>query len=284
MNRNPYCRQGSAWKRAYRHQDKFADTGRVTRSMNPSSNVAAGSSTRGNFYHIEKVSTKRRALDVMVFEGLGRPSNEFILDHNGTSNERNDRRRNNETNVVFLEDKDVDLLMQDYDEHGRQIQLQPKQCRYGQEIYFAAICNQYRIDVQRSRKRSEIEGIDTENIERTNGVVGVVSAQLRQRSPLIAGSSIGDNNHTNPAVQIPFVHIYLSNMKVCESLQRKGIGTGLLAAVVEYSRELSSGQRDNIPIVLSVDTDNAGAVNLYENFGFEYMEKNDMFSIMIYQS
>ena len=93
-----------------------------------------------------------------------------------------------------------------------------------------------------------------------------------------------DYDHTNPAVQIPFAHIYMSNMKVHNSLQRRGIGTALLAAVVEHAKELSSDQCDNIPIVLSVDTDNTGAVHMYENFGFEYMEKNDMFSIMIFRT
>ena len=51
---------------------------------------------------------------------------------------------------------------------------------------------------------------------------------------------------------------------------------------------LSSSEDDNekddevqtIPIVLSVDTDNIAALRLYEKFGFEYLEKNDVFCMM----
>lgn len=35
-----------------------------------------------------------------------------------------------------------------------------------------------------------------------------------------------------------------------------------------------------IPIVLSVDTDNIAAIRLYEKFGFEYLEQNDVFCMM----
>lgn len=43
----------------------------------------------------------------------------------------------------------------------------------------------------------------------------------------------------------------------------------------------SHNEEERIPIVLSVDTDNIPAVRLYEKFGFEYLERNDVFCIMV---
>jgi len=36
-----------------------------------------------------------------------------------------------------------------------------------------------------------------------------------------------------------------------------------------------------IPIILSVDNDNLPAIKLYEKFGFQYLETNDEFRVMI---
>ena len=38
-----------------------------------------------------------------------------------------------------------------------------------------------------------------------------------------------------------------------------------------------------IPLVLSVDTNNIAALRLYEKFGFEYLEKNDVFCMMKFE-
>ena len=38
-----------------------------------------------------------------------------------------------------------------------------------------------------------------------------------------------------------------------------------------------------IPLVLSVDSDNIAALRLYEKFGFEYLEKNDVFCMMKFE-
>eukprot|EP00985_Skeletonema_marinoi_P028410 scaffold24791_cov153-Skeletonema_marinoi.AAC.7 len=43
----------------------------------------------------------------------------------------------------------------------------------------------------------------------------------------------------------------------------------------------SANDEERIPIVLSVNTDNIPAVRLYEKFGFEYLERNDVFCMMV---
>ena len=37
-------------------------------------------------------------------------------------------------------------------------------------------------------------------------------------------------------------------------------------------------------MVLSVDTDNIAALRLYEKFGFDYLEQNDVFCMMVLQA
>ena len=210
-------------------------------------------------YHIEEVNTKRRALDVRVFRGLSESPADYI------SNQFNEEGKN-----IISEDEAVDLLMPHYDENGRYTKMQPNQ---DQEVFFAAIYNPDNSDTN----------ADFRLFEDTNGVIGVVSAQLRQQSPFIVGSSVNSTDHTNPAVQIPSPHLYLANMRVHEKLRRRGIGVKLLSAVVEYANKLNEKYQGNLPIVLSVDNDNTAAIKMYENFGFEYMEKNDVFRMMIFR-
>ena len=53
------------------------------------------------------------------------------------------------------------------------------------------------------------------------------------------------------------------------------------AAKQHNSSSKSSDKTAMIPIVLSVDTDNIPTVRLYEKFGFEYLERNDVFCMMV---
>jgi ribosomal protein S18 acetylase RimI-like enzyme len=55
------------------------------------------------------------------------------------------------------------------------------------------------------------------------------------------------------------------------------------AAAIQHNPSSKSSDEDTtmIPIVLSVDTDNIPAVRLYEKFGFEYLEQNDVFCMMV---
>jgi ribosomal protein S18 acetylase RimI-like enzyme len=235
---------------------------------------------------IEKVLTKRRALDVKVFRGFSVSVGEFTSKNNlSLPKEISRDKQNNVTGEILSEEDVINLLMPGYDKYGRYTKLQPNQCRFDQEVYFVAIYSTNDCNIHNSTDK-EVDYIDPRLFDRTNGVAGVVSAQLRQSSPFIAGSSANSTVHTNPAVQIQFPHIYIANMRVHDSLRRRGIGTGLLSACVEYAKELSvenmdSTGRTNLPLVLSVDSDNTNAVKMYENFGFEYMERNEDFCMMM---
>ena len=55
---------------------------------------------------------------------------------------------------------------------------------------------------------------------------------------------------------------------VAHAVQRQGVGTALLAALVERSRELAASA-----VLLEVAVDNAPAMALYERFGFEVLAR-----------
>ena len=55
---------------------------------------------------------------------------------------------------------------------------------------------------------------------------------------------------------------------VAHAVQRQGVGTALLGALVERSRELGAGA-----VLLEVAVDNAPAMALYERFGFEVLTR-----------
>lgn len=55
---------------------------------------------------------------------------------------------------------------------------------------------------------------------------------------------------------------------VAHAVQRQGVGTALLSALVERSRELGASA-----VLLEVAVDNAPAMALYERFGFEVLTR-----------
>ena len=90
------------------------------------------------------------------------------------------------------------------------------------------------------------------------------------------------NNVHTPSVPLPTPHVYIANMKVDTKMQRRGIAMSLLCAVTEYTKSWCEEINENdIPMVLSVDNDNLPAINLYEKYGFTYLEQNDVFRMMI---
>ena len=213
-----------------------------------------------NDFFIETASTKARALDVKVFRGSTVSAKEYVLEQ---------RQRGNE----MTENEAIDALMKNYND-GEYIFNPP---HYEAEAYFVAVYN-----------GATNNSIEENAFDRTNGVVGVVSAQLRRRSPLIAGPSSNDENENDsldstalPSVPIPSPHIYVAYMRVDDKMRRRGVGIELLLAVKEYAKTWGEEMDENIPMVLSVDNDNVGAIRLYEMFGFEYLEKNDVFRVMI---
>ena len=171
----------------------------------------------------------------------------------------------------------VDYIRKNYYGSGQCMNNYPSY--YEPETYFCALYN-----------GSTVESTTQSLFADTNDIVGIVSAQLRKRAPLIAGPSINPNNNdsseTNnvhtPSVPLPTPHVYIANMKVDTKMQRRGIAMSLLCAVTEYTKSWCEEINENdIPMVLSVDNDNLPAINLYEKYGFTYLEQNDVFRMMI---
>ncbi|KAL7487436.1 hypothetical protein ACHAW6_015354 [Cyclotella cf. meneghiniana] len=253
---------------------------------------ARQSATSGNNrtepYRIEMVNAKRRLLDVMVFRGFSMTPGEFICKLNHPIiNELTHNRRRFENCAAMTEDHVVNLLMPDYDERGRYIGFRSKQTNYEQEVYFVAVyCSD--CGLIPNGGVDDNANIDLALCERTNGVIGVVSAQQRDCSPSIRDSSDTDQQVANLEVHIPFPHVYLANMRVHESFRRMGVGRSLLSSVLEYAQSLSHDKHiqtgAHLPIVLSVDNDNTVAVSTYEKFGFVYLGKNNNFGTMVFSN
>jgi len=237
---------------------------------NTNSNVASsGSGTDSNIddFFIQQVTLKASALDVKVFRGFSKTAGEHVIQQMDLTPPN-----------IISEEEAIDFIMKNYHDNGDyKYNNNP---HYGHETYFMAIYD-YNNDI-------ESNDDDTQLFTRTNGVVGVVSAQLRKRAPLIAGPSTSDNEdkfnpNVLPAVLLPTPHVYVANMSVDKKMQRKGIAMALLQAVKVYTKSLCEELNEDIPIVLSVDNDNLPAIKLYEKFGFEYLETNDEFRVMIFR-
>lgn len=220
------------------------------RYSSSSSNIDISSSSSDNNriidFYIQQVTRKANALDVKVFRGFSNSAKEYVAEQHLLD-------------IDISETQAVDIIMKNYHDNGDYMySVTP---HYGPETYFCAIYNGTEID------------IDTQQLlfERTNGVVGVISAQLRKR----------------PTPKIPTPHVYIANMRVDAKMKRRGIAMALLSAVQDYTKSLLwSSEEEELndgiipPMVLSVDTDNLPAIKLYEKFGFEYLDRNDEFCMM----
>ena len=68
-------------------------------------------------------------------------------------------------------------------------------------------------------------------------IIGITAIQLRRKSPLIAGSSTTTSNEKDlPAVTLPTPHFYVLGVQVDEQFRQCGVGSSLLASIVEYCR------------------------------------------------
>lgn len=191
-----------------------------------------------NFDMIEKVASKQRALDVKVFRQFSIPVEQYIVDYF----EKN--------NILLTESEALDRLMPGFNDNGEyQKHVGPGE----REVQFAAICDEHNSTLN-------------ERYSMTNGVMGVVCAQIRCRNN---NSSDVVTNHLSSSRVLP-PHVYLANLRVDEMMRRKGIGTSLMKAVEEYASS------NNInTIILSVDHDNHGAIQMYQRHGFEHVEENE---------
>lgn len=236
--------------------------GSTSTSTSTSYSDADNTINRRDFY-IEKVTTKARALDVRVFRGFSMSAAEYVLNqqHSGTE---------------ISESMAINLLMKDYNDQGHYIvkdtiiKNNKPQIIIEPAHYFVAISNV-----------TDMSSCDLD-IARHNGLVAVVSAQLRHHSPLMMTSPHSNNDGIHHAldVSIPLSHMYIANMRVGEAWYRRGIGMSLLSSIKDYANALD--KENNIPLVLSVDSDNLNAIQLYEKFGFQFLERNSDFGTMIY--
>ncbi|KAL7507607.1 hypothetical protein ACHAXN_010208 [Cyclotella atomus] len=210
-------------------------------------NAADGNVIDTKDFYIEMVSTKARALDVKVFRGLSKSAAEYISEQHEMGNE-------------ISETIAIDHLMKNYNDNGHYIveSYNNLLLPHEPEDYFIALYN----------------GTDSmygASMARQNGIAGLVRTQLCHRPPsvLVLPST----------VPISSTHMYVSNMRVGDNMQRRGIGMALLSYIKDYVSSLDEDK--NIPLVLSVDSDNIGAIRLYEKFGFEYLERNNEWGTMI---
>mmetsp|Transcript_30059 Transcript_30059/g.71537 ORF Transcript_30059/g.71537 Transcript_30059/m.71537 type:complete len:276 (-) Transcript_30059:221-1048(-) len=205
---------------------------------------------------IEEVTTRRRALDVLVFQGSSATADEYATARRGSGG-----------GVPAGEDDAIDALTDGFDDRGR-FTGGGTPFYYEPQVYFIAAASGGGRDAP---------------LERQRGVIGSVSAQLRRRSPLIAGGGdAAGAGRPPPSVPMPAPHVYVADMLVHATARRLGVGGALLRAVSGYTRDWEVEMDERIPMVLSVDSDNGAARSLYEQFGFDYLEENDIFCVMVY--
>jgi ribosomal protein S18 acetylase RimI-like enzyme len=207
-----------------------------------------------HFAHIEKVSTKKRALDVKCFRGFSISPSEYI------------RKYSDSSKSSMTEDEAIDILMMGYDDNGDVIH---HVSRHEREVYFIAVYNNSDTDEETIRLRTFFSN--------QNGVIGVVRTQIRNREVTNSGNSFNQQTFDfDGEVCTSLPHIYVTNMKVDENMRRRGIASDLLTAVSSYAESQDVGS-----IILDVDNDNVGAIKLYEKSGYRTICKNNHYSIMI---
>jgi ribosomal protein S18 acetylase RimI-like enzyme len=231
---------------------------------------------------IERVATKKRALDVNIFRGFTISPAEYIKREIGKQKAAAAAAaaaagtcKDDETKIIVIsEDEAIDHLMRGYDDRGDYIN--PSSLN-APAVQFAALY----------RSQEEVGGDDDADVliqsyAKQNSVMGVVSAQIRSRDSPITMQDIetGSCSSISPTAgmtmkQLP-PHVYLANMRVDGRMQRRGVGTALLSAVTSYAET----QEDISVILLDVYNDNLGAIRMYERHGYRYMYQNDEFGTM----
>jgi ribosomal protein S18 acetylase RimI-like enzyme len=203
---------------------------------------------------IERVNTKKRSLDVQIFRGFTISPAEYISEKSIT----------NEHLTTLTESDAIDLLMPGYDDHGNYINhFSP----HKRAVQFAAI---YQHDVG-----SEEDALLSRRFDRQNGVMGVVSAQIRFQDSALMFSPETIASITGLDAVLP-QHVYLANLRVDDQMRRKGIGSALLNAVVEYAEAESGPQM----VLLTVENYNSAAIEVYKRGGFQYLDINEEFGTM----
>jgi len=250
-----------------------------------------------NFYFIEQVNSKRRALDVKVFRQFSISAAEYLILANSKRNNNNNNNKDNNhdnghiKNVdpcnfltdgetisicesmvdIITEEEAIDLLMPGYDEFGNYILQSAAIAATNADASNAAIGSSTDREVYFVAVLNDEDAIEKE-FNNQNGVVGVVSAKLRR---------------------FPSPHVYLANMRVHPFVQRRGIGSALLSSVCQYAESLnihsykqfgeddgSEGSLKCRKVLLTVDNNNLHAIQMYEKFGFRHLDRNEEFGVM----
>lgn len=176
-----------------------------------------------------------------------------------------------DVNSIFrmTEEEAIDYLMKGYDKNGDYINHASPNDR---PVYFAAVYNSNMPQDDRTDEIRELERM----FSRQNGVVGVVSTQVRNRGHDILQERPTKNilDLLDPS-NLP-CHVYVANMSVDDAMRRRGVGSQLLISVTQYCRALDGVDM----IVLSVCKNNVGAVKLYESLGFKFFGQNEEFGSM----
>lgn len=181
-------------------------------------------------YSICRVNSRERALDVLVFRhGRLVTSVEEYLTKN--------------PNQTI--DGALHFLTSTYDEQGQSLEFSGGD-EAGELVQFFAV-------VQNSTICNN--GLDQAFLSRTHGVIGSIDAFKSMRS--CTGEMDQD------------AIIELKNLRVHDSCRRQGIGRALVEAVQQYAQQVKEhGEQGKAMVYLQFDSNNVGAIRIYEDAGF----------------
>jgi ribosomal protein S18 acetylase RimI-like enzyme len=198
------------------------------------------------FVMMERVSNRSRALDVKVFRGFSIPVSEYI------------QKQLIEHNLVMTEKECEQILTSSYDDYGQDTSIVGEPL-----VQFVAVVSYNQTStgdgILLSQNSSSSPSIDHEP---TNGVVGVINAQIKRKENGISVNSAKNNNKNHK--DIPWPHVSLKNLNVHTEFRRKGIASALVQQVKQYAEKEAINA-----IVLEVECDNDSAVRLYLKEGFK---------------
>ncbi len=214
-----------------------------------------------SFVTIERVSNRSRALDVKVFRGFSIPASEYI------------QKQLIEHNQVMTEQECIHILTSSYDDYGQDMSILGEPL-----VQFVAVVSYNQTitgdGIFLSRNTSTLSPSSIAH-ERTNGVVGVINAQIKRNVGSVDATIKNKYNNNN---DIPWPHVSLKNLNVQTDFRLQGLASTLVNEVKQYAEKEAINA-----IVLEVECDNYGAVHLYLKEGFKFVQNvSDFGGIMVY--
>jgi ribosomal protein S18 acetylase RimI-like enzyme len=237
---------------------------------------------------IERVCTKKRALDVHVFRRWSITAQEHIekskqaelsllsLSSSSSLLSSSSLSEEGASSELMTEDDAINHLMRGYASDGRYWNTASKN---DPTIQFVTLYQPHHT------------GWNSDCYNRQNGVVGAVDIQLRnadsavtiddvwvdmvERSRYHDGADGVTSDLSFRDASLP-THVYLSNLGVDDQMQGHGLGAALMAAVTLHVRTQTSASM----ILLTVQNDNHSAIRVYRREGYGYLEKNNVYGRM----